>query len=84
MQALQLLERHLMLFRESLETTGNLVNEVGADGVRQMILRKLALLSARATENDNADREVGRGTDDASVGLEDLSAADQIAPAVSG
>jgi hypothetical protein len=42
--ALQMLGRHLLLFRESLETPGNLVNDVDADGVREIILAALPAL----------------------------------------
>jgi hypothetical protein len=74
--ALQMLGRHLLLFRESLETPGNLVNDVDADGVREIILARLASIAARAAENDNAQGSDDRATVDDAVGLADVGSAE--------
>jgi phage terminase small subunit len=54
--ALQLLGRHLAMFKEHVE--GNLMNDIDADGanVREIILGKLAVIASRRAENDNAGR----------------------------
>ena len=70
LQALQMLARHMQLFRNSLEVSGVLTNDIDADSVRNALLGRIALIARRSAENDNAERDVGRGTDGAAVGLE--------------
>ncbi len=79
LQALQLLGRHLAMFKEHVEIGGELVNNIEADSVRQIILSRIALIAQRSAENDNAERDVSGGTDEASVGLGDVGSAEPTA-----
>ena len=82
LQALTLLGRHLAMFREHVEVTGNLAKDVDADGsnVREILLGRLASIAARSEANDNDGRADGRAI--SADGAGDVGANPTAAPGV--
>ena len=77
--ALQLLGRHLAMFKEHVEIGGAFTNNIEADSVRDIILGRINLIATRNAANENSQRDVSGATDSGFVGLEDVGEADQLA-----